>query len=73
VSCTRDVRDEGVRTPNLGKSLQCMGYCCRGPYITGMALAEYSLVQQVSILAMVEWISTWGRWYGNVKNPLRRC
>jgi hypothetical protein len=61
VSCTRDVRDEGVRTPNLGKSLQCMDYCWSSPYIIGMALAECSLVQQASVPAVVEWIFTRGR------------
>jgi hypothetical protein len=44
VSYFRDVPDgplgEGVRTPNLGKNLQCMGYCWSGPYIIGMALCR---------------------------------
>jgi hypothetical protein len=59
--------------PNLGKSLQCMGYYCSGPYIIGMALVECFLVQQASVPVVVEWISTQGGWYGNVRIPLRRC
>jgi hypothetical protein len=77
MSCFRNVRDgplgEGVRTPNLGKSLQCMGYSsCSGPYIIGIALAEYTLVREASIPAL-ECICTWDGWYGNVMNPIRRC
>jgi hypothetical protein len=51
-----------------------MGYnSCSGPYIIGIALAEYSLVQQASIPIVVEWISTRDGWYDNVRNPVRRC
>jgi hypothetical protein len=78
VSCFRDIPNgplgEGVRMPNLGKSLHCMGYnSCSGPYIIGIALAECFLVQQASIPTVVEWISTRDGWYGNVRNPIRRC
>jgi hypothetical protein len=78
VSCFRDVPDgplgEGVHTPNLGKSLQCNGYnSCSGPYVIGIAPAECSLVHQASVPAVVEWISTQDDWYGNVRNPVRRC
>ena len=49
MSYFRDVPDgplgEDIRTPNLGKSLQRMGYnSCSGPYIIGIALTECSLV-----------------------------
>jgi hypothetical protein len=50
-----------------------MGYYCSGPYIIGMALVECSLVQQASVPTVVEWISTRGGWYGNIRIPLRRC
>jgi hypothetical protein len=77
VSYFRDVPDgslgEGVYTPNLGKSLQCMGCRWSGPYIIGMALAECSLVQQAFVPTVVEWISTRDGWYGNIRNPVRRC
>jgi hypothetical protein len=58
VSCFRDIPDgllgEGVRTPNLRKSLQCTGYnSCSGPYISGIALAYCSLVQQASVPTVV--------------------
>jgi hypothetical protein len=49
VSCFRDVPDgplgEGICMLNLRKSLQRTGYnSCSGPYISGIALAYYSVV-----------------------------
>jgi hypothetical protein len=78
VSCFRDIPDgplgEGVCMPNLRKSLQCTDYnSYSGPYISGIALACCSLVQQAFIPTVVEWISTRDGWYGNVRNLVRRC
>jgi hypothetical protein len=79
VSCFRDVPldgplGEGVRTPNLKKSLQCTSSynSCSDPYISGIALACCSLVQQASVPIVVEWISTRDGWYGNIRNLVRR-
>ena len=49
MSCFRNLLDglldEGIRTPNLEKSLQSIGYnSCSGPYIIGIALIEHFLV-----------------------------
>jgi hypothetical protein len=49
------------------------GLLLSGSYINGIALAECFLVQQASVPAVVEWIFTWGRWYGKVRNLLKKC